>query len=71
VLPCLQTYDPWLNPVEVLWRQWRCEVTRCEPLANLQALLAANKNLFDRHNRPPGWVLANEIGVRSKATEFD
>ncbi len=30
VLLYLPTYSPWLNPIEMLWRQFRREVTHCE-----------------------------------------
>ena len=56
VLLYLPTYSPWLDPVEMLWRQWRREVTHCELFVNLQALLAATRDVFDRYNRTPGGV---------------
>jgi putative transposase len=56
VLLYLPTYGPWLNPIEMLWRQWRREVTHCELFASLQALVAATKDFFDRYNRRPGRV---------------
>jgi putative transposase len=56
VLLYLPTYSPWLNPIEMLWRQWRREVTHCELFASLQHLLAATKDFFDRYNRRPGGV---------------
>jgi putative transposase len=46
VLLYLPTYNPWLDPIEMLWRQWRREVTHCELFASLQALLAATKDFF-------------------------
>jgi transposase len=30
VLLSLPTYSPWLNPLEMLWRHFRWEVTHCE-----------------------------------------
>src|SRR6266571_6301698 len=33
VLLYLPTYSPWLNPIEMLWRYFRREVTHCELLA--------------------------------------
>jgi transposase len=30
VLLYLPTYSPWLNPIEMLWRHFRREVTHCE-----------------------------------------
>ena len=56
VLLYLPTYSPWLNPIEMLWRQFRREVTHCELFANIQALLAATRDFFDRYNRRPGGV---------------
>jgi putative transposase len=56
VLLYLPTYSPWLNPIEMLWRQFRREVTHCELFANLQALLTATRDFFDRYNRRPGGV---------------
>jgi len=50
------TYSPWLNPIEMLWRQFRREVTHCELFATVQALLAATRDFFDRYNRRPGGV---------------
>jgi putative transposase len=40
----------------MLWRQFRREVTHCELFANVQALLAATGEFFDRCNRRPGGV---------------
>jgi transposase len=41
VLLYLPTYSPWLNPIEMLWRHFRREVTHCELLENVKALVAA------------------------------
>lgn len=54
VLLYLPTYSPWLNPVEMLWRHYRREVTHCELFASIEAL--ATKDFFDRYNRTPGGV---------------
>ena len=51
VLLYLPTYSPWLNPIEMLWRHFRREVTHCELFASVRALLAAAADLFERHNR--------------------
>jgi putative transposase len=40
----------------MLWRPFRREVTHCELFANVQALLAATRDFFDRCNRRPGAV---------------
>ena len=56
VLLYLPTYSPWLNPIEMLWRHLRREVTHCELFATVQALLAATTHFFDRYNQTPGGV---------------
>src|SRR3712207_1396860 len=53
VLLYLPTYSPWLNPIEMLWRQFRREVTHCELFGSIDALLAATQEFFDRCNRAP------------------
>ncbi|MDQ3828506.1 MAG: IS630 family transposase [Candidatus Tectomicrobia bacterium] len=58
VLLYLPTYSPWLNPIEMLWRQFRREVTHCELFATLTALLQAAQDFFDRYNRCPAHVLS-------------
>jgi transposase len=56
VLLYLPTYSPWLNPIEMLWRHFRHEVTHCELFANIHALVDATRHFFDRYNRRPGGV---------------
>jgi transposase len=51
VLLYLPTYSPWLNPIEMLWRHFRREVTHCELYESVKALLAAAADFFERHNR--------------------
>jgi len=58
VLLYLPTYSPWLNPIEMLWRHFRREVTHCELFATVQALLDAARDFFERHNRTPTTVLS-------------
>lgn len=58
ILLYLPTYSPWLNPIEMLWRQFRREVTHCELFASIKALLVASKDFFDRYNRHPERVLS-------------
>ena len=53
VLLYLPTYSPWLNPIEMLLRHFRREVTHCELFENVQALLRATTEFFARHNRAP------------------
>ena len=58
VLLYLPTYSPWLNPIEMLWRHFRREVTHCELFENIKALLAAARNFFDRYSQCPDQVLS-------------
>jgi putative transposase len=58
VLLYLPTYSPWLNPIEMLWRHFRREVTHCELFENIKALLEAARNFFDRHRHCPDRVLS-------------
>ncbi len=58
VLLCLPTYSPWLNPIEMLWRHFRREVTHCELFENVKALLTAAADFFARYNREPPKTLA-------------
>jgi transposase len=58
VLLYLPTYSPWLNPIEMLWRHFRREVTHCELFESVAALLLAAQDFFDRHNRAPQRVLS-------------
>jgi transposase len=58
VLLYLPTYSPWLNPIEMLWRHFRREVTHCELFETVKALLAATQDFFDRHNKHPEVVLS-------------
>ena len=53
VLLYLPTYSPWLNPIEMLWRQFRREVTHNELFQTVKSLLAAARQFFDRYNREP------------------
>ena len=61
VLLYLPTYSPWLNPIEMLWRHFRREVTHCELFPNLKALIAAAYDFFKRYNRCP-WRILSIIG---------
>lgn len=62
VLMYLPTYSPWLNPIEMLWRHFRREVTHCELFETVKLLLHAAKDFFDRYNQTPEQVLSI-IGV--------
>jgi len=63
VLLYLPTYSPWLNPIEMLWRHFRREVTHCELFESVKALLTAARDFFDRYNQMPEQVLSI-IGAR-------
>lgn len=54
----LPTYSPWLNPIEMLWRHFRREVTHCELFQSVKDLLKASKNFFERYNRMPKKILS-------------
>ena len=58
VLLYLPTYSPWLNPIEMLWRYFRKEVTHCELFENMKALIAATLDFFRRCNDAPAAVLS-------------
>lgn len=58
VLLYLPTYSPWLNPIEMLWRHVRREVTHCHLFVSLAALVEAAQDFFDRHNRCPNTILS-------------
>jgi transposase len=58
VLLYLPTYSPWLNPIEMLWREFRRAVTHCELFESVKALLVAAQAFFDRYNQKPDEVLS-------------
>lgn len=58
VLLYLPTYSPWLNPIEMLWRHFRREVTHCELFVTKQALPAAARDFFNRYNQCPEKILS-------------
>jgi transposase len=58
VLLYLPTYSPWLNPIEMLWRYFRGEVTHCELFETKPALLAAAKACIERFNQRPENILS-------------
>jgi putative transposase len=65
VLLYLPTYSPWLNPIEMLWRYFRREVTHCELFETKQALLDAAQACFERFNQCPQNILS-VIGSKAK-----
>lgn len=58
VLLYLPTYSSWLNPIEMLWRHFRREVTHCDLFETMQALLPAAQGFFDRSNLCPSTILS-------------
>jgi putative transposase len=58
VLLYLPTYSPWLNPIEMLWRHFRREVTHNELFETVKVLIAATLNFFARYNRTPEKILS-------------
>ncbi len=54
----LPTYSPWLNPIEMLWRHFRREVTHCELFESVKALVKASLDFFRRYNGTPEKVLS-------------
>jgi putative transposase len=58
ILLYLPTYTPWLNPIEMLWRHFRREVTHCELFESVKALLRAAQNFFDHYNKCSAQVLS-------------
>lgn len=58
VLLYLPTYSPWLNPIEMLWRHFRREVTHGELFENIQALVRAAEDFFARYNLIPHRILS-------------
>ena len=58
VLLYLPTYSPWLNPIEMLWRHFRREVTHCELFETVEALLQASRAFFERCNQRLAQVLS-------------
>ena len=58
ILLYLPTYSPWLNPIEMLWRHFRREVTHCEIFETVKLLIEASYNFFHRYNQNPSDVLS-------------
>ncbi len=58
ILLYLPTYSPWLNPIEMVWRHFRREVTHCELFETMAALVTATYDFFARYNRSPQRVLS-------------
>ena len=58
VLLYLPTYSPWLNPIEMLWRHYRREVTHCELFTSMTKLVNATLDFFSRCNQTSANVLS-------------
>lgn len=58
ILLYLPTYSPWLNPIEMLWRHFRREVTHCELFLTVQNLISASYDFFQRYNQTPYQTLS-------------
>jgi transposase len=58
VLLYLPTYSPWLNPIEMLWRHFRREVTHCELFESVKALVAGAQGFFARCRQRPERMLS-------------
>ncbi len=58
VLLYLPTYSPWLNPIEMLWRHFRREVTHNELFESVKVLIEAAYDFFCRCNKNPEKVLS-------------
>jgi transposase len=58
VLLYLPTYSPWLNPIEMLWRHYRREVTHCELFESVAKLVEATLDFFARYNQTPDSTLS-------------
>jgi putative transposase len=58
ILLYLPTYSPWLNPIEMLWRHFRREVTHCELFESVKVLIEAVYDFFLRYNQTPDKVLS-------------
>ena len=58
VLLYLPTDSPWLNPIEMLWRHFRREVTHCELFTSVKELLKATADFFERYNQKPDKILS-------------
>lgn len=58
ILLYLPTYSPWLNPIEMLWRHFRREVTHCELFLTIKDLITASYEFFNRYNQVPDKTLS-------------
>ncbi|POR39907.1 transposase [Methylobacterium sp. V23] len=54
ILLGLPTYSPWLNPTQMVWRRFCCEVTHCQLVATIDARVEAALTFFDHSNRKLG-----------------
>lgn len=56
ILLYLPIYSPWLNPIKMLWRHFRREVTHSQLFPTIKALIVAAYDFFDRYNQCPWQV---------------
>jgi putative transposase len=49
---------PWLNPIEMLLRHFRSEVTHCELFETVKVLIEVSYDFFRRYNQTPDKVLS-------------
>jgi len=54
----LPTYSPWLNPIEMLWRHFRREVTHCELFVSVEKLVKASYEFFEKYRALPDKILS-------------
>jgi putative transposase len=68
VLLYLPTYSPWLNPSEMLWRDFRRNVTHCELFESIKAVIDATLDYFRCCNTQPARVLSIIGSKAARAT---
>ena len=59
ILLYLPTYSPWLNPIEMLWRHFRREVTHCELFDNIEAMLEPRRRAL--HHRRTLHMISDDV----------
>lgn len=61
----LPTYSPWLNSIEMPWRNFKREVAHCELFNTIDTLLDATREFFDRYKQRPEGVLSVPHGQQA------
>lgn len=59
----LPTSSPWLNPIEMLWRHFRREVTHGELCLTLKNLSAASDAFSNRYNQLPAKTVSRSAAI--------